>query len=59
MRLTATTSPIENLAGLDNAVLLIAEGGYDCLDLSLLTISSSTSTLLERNSEGLTVLSST
>ena len=26
MRLTATTSPIENLAGLDNAVRLIAEG---------------------------------
>ena len=35
MRLTATMSPIENLAGLDNAVRLIAEGGYDCLDLTL------------------------
>lgn len=35
MRTACTTGPIVNLVGQDEAIRLIAKGGYDCLDFSL------------------------
>lgn len=35
MRTTCTTGPIVSLVGQDEAIRLIAQGGYDCLDFSL------------------------
>ena len=35
MRTTCTTGPIVSLVGQDEAIRLIAKGGYDCLDFSL------------------------